>query len=128
MLDRAEACNMGQALLQKKFMVSVGGSGQEDGCFGEGKETMDTLYRLLEDDLHSPLNGGQTATYTPKQGRSGEDQDPGIHTLLSQLVQIQITNSQLSLMLVFCCWLRCVILLGSFRFVCYASDVWDGES
>ncbi|XP_007557200.1 uncharacterized protein LOC103141471 isoform X1 [Poecilia formosa] len=66
-MDRAEACNTGQALLQKKFMVSVGRRGEKDGCFGEGKETMDTLYRLLEDDLHSPLNGGQTAAYAPKQ-------------------------------------------------------------
>ncbi|XP_047225605.1 uncharacterized protein zgc:152951 isoform X1 [Girardinichthys multiradiatus] len=66
-MDRAEACNTGQALLQRKYMVSVRGSAQKDGCFGEGKETMDTLYRLLEDDFHLPLNGGQTATCSPIQ-------------------------------------------------------------
>lgn len=84
-------------------MVSVRGSGQKDGCFGEGKETMDTLYRLLEDDFHSPLNGGQTAACTPIPGRSGENKDPSIYALLSILVQI--TNPQIFLMLVLCFWL-----------------------
>ncbi|XP_058471459.1 uncharacterized protein zgc:152951 isoform X1 [Solea solea] len=63
----AEACNTGQALLEKKYMVSVHGSGQQDGTFGEGKDSMDTLYRLLEDDPHSALNAGQTASCTPLQ-------------------------------------------------------------
>lgn len=74
---RAEACNTGQALLQKKYMVSVRGGGQQDGRFGEGKATMDTLYRLLEDDPHSALNAGQTASCAPIQGRSGLDQALG---------------------------------------------------
>lgn len=64
-MARAEACNAGQALLQKKYMVSVRGCGQQDGCFGEGKDSMDALYRLLEDDPHSALNAGQTASCTP---------------------------------------------------------------
>lgn len=66
-MARAEACKTGQALLQKKYMVSVNGSGQQDGSFGEGKDTMDTLYRLLEDDPHSALNAGQTASCSPIQ-------------------------------------------------------------
>ncbi|XP_034740889.1 uncharacterized protein zgc:152951 isoform X1 [Etheostoma cragini] len=60
----AEACNTAQALLQKKYMVSVRGCGQQDGSFGKGK---DTLYRLLEDDPHSALNAGQTAACSPIQ-------------------------------------------------------------
>ncbi|XP_040005292.1 uncharacterized protein zgc:152951 isoform X2 [Xiphias gladius] len=64
-MARAEACNIGQALLQKKYMVSMRGCGQQDGTFGEGKDTMDTLYRLLEDDPHAALNAGQTATCSP---------------------------------------------------------------
>nr|XP_046259490.1 uncharacterized protein zgc:152951 [Scatophagus argus] len=64
-MARAEACNTGQALLQKKYMVSVHGCGKQDGTFGEGKDTMDTLYRLMEDDPHSALNAGQTAACSP---------------------------------------------------------------
>ncbi|KAK9537450.1 hypothetical protein VZT92_005065 [Zoarces viviparus] len=63
-MARAEACNTGQALLQKKYMVSVRGVGQQDGSFGEEK---DALYRLLEDDPHSALNAGQTAACSPIQ-------------------------------------------------------------
>jgi len=70
-LARAEACSTGQALLQKKYMVSVRGCGQQDGCFGEGK---DALYRLLQDDPHSALNAGQTAACSPIEGRSGRGQ------------------------------------------------------
>ncbi|XP_023272430.1 uncharacterized protein LOC111662709 isoform X1 [Seriola lalandi dorsalis] len=66
-MARAEACNTGQALLQKKYMVSVRDCGRQDGCFGEGKDTMDTLFRLLEDDPHSALNTGQTASCSPIQ-------------------------------------------------------------
>ncbi|XP_038576186.1 uncharacterized protein zgc:152951 [Micropterus salmoides] len=66
-MARAEACKTGQALLQKKYMVSVRGSGQQDGSFGDGKDAMDTLYRLLEDDPHSALNAGQTAACSPIQ-------------------------------------------------------------
>ncbi|XP_029937263.1 uncharacterized protein LOC115380298 isoform X1 [Myripristis murdjan] len=64
-MARAQACETGRALLQKKYMVSVSGSGQQDGHFGEGKDTGDTLYRLLEHDPHSALNAGQTAACTP---------------------------------------------------------------
>ncbi|XP_060910151.1 uncharacterized protein zgc:152951 [Labrus mixtus] len=66
-MARAEACKTGQALLQKKYMVSVHGCGQQDGSFGEGKGTMETLYRLLEDDPHSALNAGQTAACSPME-------------------------------------------------------------
>lgn len=67
-LARDEACNTGQALLQKKYMVSVHGCGQKDGSFGTGVDTVDTLYRLLEDDPRSALNAGQTATCSPIRG------------------------------------------------------------
>lgn len=70
---RAEACHTAQAMLQKKYMVIVQGGGQQDGSFGEGNNTMNTLYRLLEDDPHSALNTGQTAACTAIQGRSGLD-------------------------------------------------------
>lgn len=83
---RAEACKTGQALLQKKYMVSVRGSGQQDGSFGDGKDAVDTLYRLLEDDPHSALNAGQTAACSPIQGRSGLDQAVG-HTNTAFQVQ-----------------------------------------
>ncbi|KAM9347020.1 uncharacterized protein ABDE67_011345 [Symphorus nematophorus] len=66
-MARAEACNTGQALLQKKYMVVARGCGQQEGFFGQGKDTMDTLYRLLEDDPHSALNAGQTAACSPIQ-------------------------------------------------------------
>lgn len=66
---RAEACKTGQALLQKKYMVSVRDSGQQDASFGDEKGAMDSLYRLLEDDPHSALNAGQTAACSPIHGR-----------------------------------------------------------
>lgn len=64
---RAEAYNTGQALLQKKYMVCVRDSGKQDVSFAEGKETGETLFRLLEDDPHSALNSGQTAACSPIQ-------------------------------------------------------------
>ncbi|XP_028291531.1 uncharacterized protein LOC114454879 isoform X1 [Gouania willdenowi] len=64
-LARAEACDTGRALLQKKYMVCVHGGGQQGGSFAEGKDAEDTLYRLLEDDPNSALNAGQTATCSP---------------------------------------------------------------
>lgn len=70
---KAEACTTGQALLQKKYMVSVHDSERQDGSFGGGKNSLDTLYRLLEDDPHSALNAGQTAGCALMQGRSGLD-------------------------------------------------------
>ncbi|XP_029967955.1 uncharacterized protein LOC115403242 isoform X1 [Salarias fasciatus] len=66
-MGRAEAFNTGRALLQRKYMVSVHGSGKQDGSFDEEKGAMDTLYRLLEDDPHSALNAGQTASCSPVQ-------------------------------------------------------------
>eukprot|EP00064_Thunnus_orientalis_P005094 superscaffoldBa00000486_g5107 len=66
-MGRAQAFNTGQAFLQKKYMVSVRGGGQQDGSFGEGKDSGETLYRLLEDDPHSALNAGQTAACSPIQ-------------------------------------------------------------
>lgn len=83
---RADAFKTGQALLQKKFMVCVRGCGKQDASFDEGKDTMDTLYRLLEDDPHSALNAGQTAACTPIQGRSRLDQASGREHMAS-LVQ-----------------------------------------
>uniref|UniRef100_A0A3Q3VWL3 DEP domain-containing protein n=1 Tax=Mola mola TaxID=94237 RepID=A0A3Q3VWL3_MOLML len=64
-MGRAQAYKTGKALLQKKYMVIVRGCGQQDDSFGE--DTMDTLYRLLEDDPHSALNAGQTAVCSPIQ-------------------------------------------------------------
>ncbi|XP_068602331.1 uncharacterized protein zgc:152951 [Brachionichthys hirsutus] len=64
-MGRTVACNTGQALLQKKYMVRVHGSGQRDGTFGTGKDNMGTLYRLLQDDPNSALNTGQTAVCAP---------------------------------------------------------------
>nr|XP_040057008.1 uncharacterized protein zgc:152951 [Gasterosteus aculeatus aculeatus]XP_040057009.1 uncharacterized protein zgc:152951 [Gasterosteus aculeatus aculeatus]XP_040057010.1 uncharacterized protein zgc:152951 [Gasterosteus aculeatus aculeatus]XP_040057011.1 uncharacterized protein zgc:152951 [Gasterosteus aculeatus aculeatus] len=61
-MARAEASSTGQALLQKKYMVSVRASGLQEGSFEEGK---DALYRLLEDDPNSALNAGQTAACSP---------------------------------------------------------------
>lgn len=101
---RAEACKTGQALLQKKYMVSVRGCGQQDGSFGDGKGTMDTLYRLLEDDPHSALNAGQTAACSPIEGRSGLDQASGL------------SDPRLSLLLA---WY--MILLGSLGSVCFVA-------
>lgn len=68
--DRAAACKTGQALLQKKYMVCVMGGGQQEARFEDKKDTMDMLFRLLEDDPHSALNAGQTAACSPIQGRS----------------------------------------------------------
>lgn len=67
---RAEACSTGQAMMQKKYMVSVRGCGEKEGCFGEGR---DALYRLLEHDPHSALNAGRMAACIPIPGRSGLD-------------------------------------------------------
>lgn len=66
-MARAEAFKTGHAMLQKKYMVVVRGGGQQDGSFGEGKDTMDSLYRLLQDDPNSALNAGQMAACTPIQ-------------------------------------------------------------
>lgn len=66
---RDAACNTGQALLQKKYMVRVHGSVQQDGNFGKGKDAMETLYRLLQDDPNMALNAGQTAVCSPIKGR-----------------------------------------------------------
>ncbi|XP_061579766.1 uncharacterized protein zgc:152951 isoform X1 [Cololabis saira] len=66
-MARDAACNTGQTLLQKKFMVSVHGCGLKEAMFGKGKDTMDTLYRLLEDDPNNALNAGQTASCSPIQ-------------------------------------------------------------
>lgn len=64
-MARADACKTGQALLQKKYMVIAHGCGRQDGTFGDVKDTMDSLYRLLEDDPHSALNAGETAACAP---------------------------------------------------------------
>lgn len=95
-LARAEACNIGQALLKKKYMVSMRGCGQQEGTFGEGKDTMDTLYRLLEDDPHAALNAGQTATCSPIKGRSGPVQGLDIHTSHSRFTLISVLQGSVT--------------------------------
>ncbi|XP_077584319.1 uncharacterized protein LOC144204292 [Stigmatopora nigra] len=59
--DRSQALNVGQGLLLKKYMVVA--RGESDGTFEAAGG--DTLYRLLEDDPHSALNAGQTASCAP---------------------------------------------------------------
>lgn len=67
---RDDALKTGQALLQKKFMVCVRGCGKQDATFDEGRDTLESLFRLLEDDPHSALNAGKTAACSPIEGRS----------------------------------------------------------
>nr|XP_057937122.1 uncharacterized protein zgc:152951 isoform X2 [Doryrhamphus excisus]XP_057937123.1 uncharacterized protein zgc:152951 isoform X2 [Doryrhamphus excisus] len=62
-MAKAEALNVGQKLLADKYMAIARGCGQTDATFGAASG--DTLYRLLEDDPHSALNAGQTATCSP---------------------------------------------------------------
>lgn len=66
-----DARHTGLALLQKKYMVGVYGCGMKGSSFVAEKDATETLYRLLEDDPHSALNAGRTATCSPIQGRSG---------------------------------------------------------
>lgn len=61
--------------MQRKHLVSVRGCGKKYGCFGEGKDTVDTLYRLQADSFNSALNTGQPAACRPVQGGSGGDQN-----------------------------------------------------
>lgn len=60
-MAEAEAWETGQGLLERKYLVSVSGSGK--GEFAGSN----SLYRLLEHDSHSALNAGQTATCNPLQ-------------------------------------------------------------
>ncbi|XP_075896392.1 uncharacterized protein LOC142897743 isoform X1 [Nelusetta ayraudi] len=69
-MARADAFKTGQALLQKKFMVCVHDCGKQDGSFDDGKDTLESLFRLLEDDPHSALNAGQTAACSPIEAAS----------------------------------------------------------
>lgn len=101
-LARAEASSTGQALLQKKYMVIVRGCGQQDGSFGEGK---DTLYRLLEDDPHSALNAGQTAACSPIQGRSGLYRALGPSHVAFQVHADWCPSVLSSACRFLCCWL-----------------------
>ncbi|CAL8371111.1 unnamed protein product [Arctogadus glacialis] len=67
-MARAQACETGLGLLERKYMVSVEGSGKRaEGRFGEGSCRGDTLYRLLEHESPLALNAGQTAACTPLQ-------------------------------------------------------------
>nr|XP_061799196.1 uncharacterized protein LOC133590592 [Nerophis lumbriciformis] len=59
--DHSQALTVGQGLLLKKYMVVA--RGESDGKFEAASG--DTLYRLLEDDPHSALNAGQTASCSP---------------------------------------------------------------
>ncbi|KAK0153791.1 Glutaredoxin [Merluccius polli] len=66
-MARALACETGLALLERKYMLSVGGSDKHaEGSFGEGSRG-DTLYRLLEHESPLALNTGQTAACSPLQ-------------------------------------------------------------
>lgn len=103
-LARAQALNIGQGLLQKKYMVIVHGCGQQDDNFGEGKDSGDTLYRLLEDDPHSALNTGQTAACSPMKGRSGLDQARGLHASHSKFKPTAVLPCFLTSVLAWCTW------------------------
>lgn len=120
-LARDVALNTGQALLQKKYMVSVNGSGQQDGSFGDGKDTMEKLYRLLEDDPHTALNVGQTATCSPIQGRSGLD-EAWTHCFFRYMLTTNVLKRSLTPLL---SWLLAwyMVLLVWLGFVYYNSDV-----
>ncbi|XP_056145246.1 uncharacterized protein zgc:152951 [Lampris incognitus] len=66
-MARDEACETGQALVRRKYVVVAFGSVKpQEGHFGDGKDR-DILYRLTEHDPHSALNTGKTATCTPYQ-------------------------------------------------------------
>lgn len=62
--EMTKACETGQMLLDRKYMVGVAGAGK-----GEGFGVSDRLYRLMERNPHSALNAGQTAACSPLQGR-----------------------------------------------------------
>ncbi|RVE58154.1 hypothetical protein OJAV_G00206280 [Oryzias javanicus] len=62
-----DARNAGLALLEKKYMVGVHGCGMKGSSFVAEKDATETLYQLLEDDPHSALNAGRTATCSPVQ-------------------------------------------------------------
>ncbi|XP_077435221.1 uncharacterized protein LOC144060013 isoform X2 [Vanacampus margaritifer] len=64
-MDKVQAQSVGQELLQKKYMVFARSHGESDGRFGAADG--DVLFRLLEDDPHSALNAGQTASCSPLQ-------------------------------------------------------------
>lgn len=91
---REDARNTGVALLQKKYMVGVHGGGLKGSSFGTDKDATETLYRLLEDDPHSSLNAGRTASCNPIRGRSGVD--GGGHPLLTSQTHADLHPSTLS--------------------------------
>ncbi|XP_077392370.1 uncharacterized protein LOC144030181 [Festucalex cinctus] len=62
-MDEGQARRVGHELLLKKYMVIARKHGESDGRFGAASG--DTLFRLLEDDPHSALNSGQTASCSP---------------------------------------------------------------
>uniref|UniRef100_A0A8C8JX76 DEP domain-containing protein n=2 Tax=Oncorhynchus tshawytscha TaxID=74940 RepID=A0A8C8JX76_ONCTS len=61
-MEMTKACETGQMLLDRKYMVGVAGAGK-----GEGFGVSDRLYRLMERNPHSALNAGQTAACSPLQ-------------------------------------------------------------
>eukprot|EP00063_Salmo_salar_P054603 XP_014029438.1 PREDICTED: glutaredoxin-1 isoform X1 [Salmo salar] len=61
-MEMTKACETGQVLLDRKYMVGVAGAGK-----GEGFGVSDRLYRLMEHNPHSALNAGQTAACSPLQ-------------------------------------------------------------
>lgn len=68
-LDHVQAMSVGHELLLKKYMVIAGAQWDSDGRFRA--VSGDTLFRLLEDDPHSALNTGQTASCSSLDGTSG---------------------------------------------------------
>ncbi|XP_051937638.1 uncharacterized protein zgc:152951 isoform X1 [Hippocampus zosterae] len=62
-MDHVQALSVGHELLLKKYMVIAGAHWDSDGRFRA--VSGDTLFRLLEDDPHSALNAGQTASCSP---------------------------------------------------------------
>ncbi|XP_037096356.1 uncharacterized protein zgc:152951 [Syngnathus acus] len=62
-MDQGQAISVGQGLLFKKYMTIVRERGEIDGRFGAASG--DALFRLMEDDPHSALNTGQTASCSP---------------------------------------------------------------
>ncbi|KAM9448866.1 uncharacterized protein ACWYII_013624 isoform 1-T1 [Salvelinus alpinus] len=61
-MEMTKACETGQMLLDRKYMVGVAGAGK-----GVGFGVSDRLYRLMERNPHSALNAGQTAACSPLQ-------------------------------------------------------------
>ncbi|XP_061697698.1 uncharacterized protein zgc:152951 isoform X2 [Syngnathoides biaculeatus] len=62
-MDHGQGLGVGHEMLLKKYMVCARDREALDSRFEAARG--DTLYRLLEDDPHSALNAGQTASCAP---------------------------------------------------------------